>query len=387
MNPADVSLDDLADDPHPHLDRLRHVAPAVYVPAIGGFVVTERQAAVDVLRDPATFTVDDPRFTTALVVGPSMLSLDGDDHRRHRQPFVAPFRPRRVSERFGAGVVRHVERRVAAVVTGDGHAEIRRALAGPVAASVVADALGLDGGDDGVVDELLAWYRAIVDSVSGAGAGNPVTAAGESAMSALAAALRALIDSGDRTSLLAEVADHAELSVDEVVSNAAVVMFGGIETTEAMILNALWFMLRSGWRPAGPGPGAVADAVEESLRLEPAAAEVDRYATADTEIGATAIPAGSFVAVSLAAANRDPAEFADPHRFDPERANLRRQLAFATGPHVCLGMDLARLETCVAVAALLDALPDARLDESSPAPSGLVFRKPDRLVVRWSAHE
>jgi cytochrome P450 len=279
-----------------------------------------------------------------------------------------------------------VARRVGAVAAEPGRAELRGALAGPVAASVVADALGLDGHDDHVVDELLGWYRAIVDSVSGAGAGNPVTDAGATAMSALRDALERCIDT-DPTSLLGEVAARSELSTGEVVANAAVVMFGGIETTEAMILNAVWFILRSGWRPAGPGPAAVADAVEESLRLEPAAAEVDRYATVDTSIGDTAIPAGSFVVVSLAGANRDPAEFADPDRFDPSRPNLRRQLAFATGPHVCLGMDLARLETCHAVSALLAALPGLRLGEASPAPSGLVFRKPARLDVSWSAQE
>jgi cytochrome P450 len=152
-----------------------------------------------------------------------------------------------------------------------------------------------------------------------------------------------------------------------------------------MILNAVWFILRSGCRPTAPGPTEVAAAVEESLRLEPAAAEVDRYATVDAAIGGTAIPAGAFVAVSLAGANRDPVEFPHPDRFDPSRPNLRRQLAFATGPHVCLGMDLARLETCLAVGALLDALPDLRLDEASPPPAGLVFRKPERLDVCWSA--
>ena len=115
------------------------------------------QAAVDVLRDPVTFTVDDPRFTTAMVVGPSMLSLDGEPHRRHREPFVPPFRPRRVTERFGSSIAAHVSRRVAAVAAESGRAEIRGTLAGPVAASVVADALGLDGHDDRVVDELLAW--------------------------------------------------------------------------------------------------------------------------------------------------------------------------------------------------------------------------------------
>ena len=161
-----------------------------------------------------------------------------------------------------------------------------------------------------------------------------------------------------------------------MVSNAAVIMFGGIETTEAMILNALWFVLRRPILRPPTTPAATAAAVEESLRLEPAAALVDRYATADAVVGGVAIPAGALVSVSLAAANRDPAEFPDPDRFDPTRPNLRRQLAFAAGPHVCIGMDLARLETVTTLMALRRRLPRLRLVEGSPAPTGLVFRKP-----------
>ena len=85
--------------------------------------------------------------------------------------------------------------------------------------------------------------------------------------------------------------------------------------------------------------------------------------------------------VSLTGANRDPVEFPDPDRYDLRRPNVRRHLAFAAGPHVCIGMDLARLETRVAVATLLEARPDLRVDGGAPAPTGLVFRKPARLPV------
>jgi len=72
-----ITLSDLEDDPHPALARLRAAAPVSWVPALGAWLVTGYQLAVDVLRDARTFTVDDPRFSTAKVVGPSMLSLDG----------------------------------------------------------------------------------------------------------------------------------------------------------------------------------------------------------------------------------------------------------------------------------------------------------------------
>ena len=101
----------------------------------------------------------------------------------------------------------------------------------------------------------------------------------------------------------------------------------------------------------------MAAAVEESLRIEPAAAVVDRYTTRDVELAGTAIGAGELVVVSLAAANRDPAEFPEPDRYDLHRPNVRRHLAFAAGPHVCIGMDLARLEARLAVGTLVRTTP------------------------------
>ena len=127
------------------------------------------------------------------------------------------------------------------------------------------------------------------------------------------------------------------------------------------------------------------NAIEESLRLEPAASVIDRYATADVELEGAPIRRGDLVRISIAAANRDPAVFPDPDRFDVQRENAHRHIAFAHGPHVCIGMHLARLEAHSAVARLLDRLPALRLDPARPAaPRGLVFRKPPELNVLWT---
>ena len=164
-------------------------------------------------------------------------------------------------------------------------------------------------------------------------------------------------------------------------------MFGGIETTEGMIANALLHLLSS---PAQlelvlADPGLVPAAVEESLRLEPAAAVVDRYATRDARLGGAGIRAGDQVTVSLAGANRDPAVFAEPDLFDVRRPNAGHHLAFAHGPHFCLGAHLARLEAQAAIETLLARLPGLRLDPRYPsAPRGLVFRKPPDLRARWN---
>jgi cytochrome P450 len=165
-----------------------------------------------------------------------------------------------------------------------------------------------------------------------------------------------------------------------------VLMFGGIETTEGMIANALLHLL------ADPAALALVEAdrsllrnaVEESLRLEPAAAVIDRYATEDTRLGGASIAAGELVRISIAGANRDPRFFADPDRFDVRREEARHHVAFAHGPHVCIGMHLARLEAHTAIGRLLDRLPRLRLDPDLPARvRGLVFRKPLSLHVLW----
>ena len=100
-------------------------------------------------------------------------------------------------------------------------------------------------------------------------------------------------------------------------------------------------------------PDLLPNAIEESARLEPAAAVVDRYATTPLRLAGAAIGRGDLVRVSITAANRDPAVFGDPDRFDVRRENTRLHLAFAHGPHFCFGAHLARLETQAAIRGLL----------------------------------
>ncbi|MFC8428404.1 cytochrome P450 [Streptomyces sp. NPDC057253] len=377
---AATTLAELARDPHPRLAELRAHEPVSWLPELNGWLVTRRDLALDVMRDAETFTVDDPRFSTAQVVGPSMLSLDGAEHIRHREPFAAPFRPREVREGFAEFIEAETDRLVTALAP-QGAAELRRVFAGPLAVAVVTRALGLAGVG---TDTVLAWYDAIVRAVSDLTAGHAADPAGPQAYAQLRAAVEATVAEGATTSLLAEAADR--LTLPEVASNAAVLMFGGIETTEAMITNALLHLLRHPDQLAlVRADSALLDgAIEESLRLEPGAAVVDRYATRDTALGPATIREGDLVTVSLTGANRDPAVFPDPDRFDVRRADARLQLAFAHGPHYCLAAHLARLETRIALRHLLDRLPALRLDPDHPtAPHGLVFRKPPALHVRW----
>jgi len=374
-----VTLAELEADPHPALARMRSAGAAAWVPALGAWMVTGYHAAVAVLRDARTFTVDDPRFSTAKVVGPSMLSLDGAEHARHRAPFNRAFRRDEVHARLAAFTQAEAARLVAAIEPG-GAAELRRAVAGPLAVAVMAEVLGLGGIDPA---RILAWYDGIVSAVQAEAAG-VADPAGTAAFGELAASLRQVISTREPVSLLAETA--GPLTEAEAISNAAVLMFGGIETTEGMIANTLLHLLSSPAQLALvlADPGLVPAAIEESLRLEPAAAVVDRYATAGTHLGDAEIRAGDQVTVSIAGANRDPAVFGGPDAFDLRRPGAGRQLAFAHGPHFCLGAHLARLEAQVAVETVLARLPGLRLDPGHPsAPRGLVFRKPPDLRAQW----
>ncbi len=379
---ASITIAQLEHNPHPVLAVLREREPVSLVPALGGWLVTRYDLAVKVMRDTAAFTVDDPRFSTARVIGPSMLSLDGDEHVRHREPFGAPFRPVAVRERFAQLLAEEAEHLLDGL-EGSGRAELRRSFAGPLAAFAMTRALGLEPGE---VATVLEWYDSIVSAVTEITAGHPTPQAGDDAFRRLRERLTAVIDAGGASSLLTAAAVGSELTHDQIVSNAAVLLFGGIETTEGMIANAILHLLE---RPdqlqrVRELPRLLDVALEESLRLEPAAAMVDRYATEDRELEGANVARGDLVHVSIAGANRDPALFTHPDQLDLDRSNARRHLAFAHGPHVCVGVHLARLEARIAVSALLRRFRTVRLDPDRPSPvRGLVFRKPPSLNVMW----
>jgi cytochrome P450 len=351
-----ITLEELEREPHPALARLRATEPVAWVPALSGWLVTRRDLALAAMRDAEAFTVDDPRFSTGRVVGRSMLTTEGDEHDAHRAPFAQRFRLREVRETLGPFVTAETDRLIDAIES-RGRADLRSELAAPLAASVVTHALGMPS------DRVLEWYSEIVHATTELARGaEDVTSEARAAVEELGAAAP-----GDP-------------------ADVATLLFGGIETTEGMIANALWHLLRHPAQLdlARQDESMRANAVEESLRLEPAAATIDRYATRDVVFGGAHVNKGDLVVISIAAANRDPAAFPSPDRFDPTRRNVRQHLAFAGGPHVCIGMHLARLEAHTAIDRTLERLPNLRLADDAEGPRGLVFRKPPALPVIWS---
>ena len=177
------------------------------------------------------------------------------------------------------------------------------------------------------------------------------------------------------------------LDDEEILAFARVMLPAGAGTTYRGLGCLLLGLLQTGqlerlrrerWR--------LEDAIEEGLRWEQPLTSLGRIATRDTELAGVAIPAGSEVYACLAAANHDPARWPDPQRFDITREH-KVHASFGLGPHLCIGMHLARLELRTALNAILDRLPDLRLDPEAPAPwiTGLLFRMPTAVPVVFDA--
>ncbi len=356
---SSITQAELESAPYDAFDRLRAAEPVTWLPAYGGWFITRRDLALESMRDAATFTVDDPRFTTAAVLGPSMLSLDGSKHGAHREPWAPSFRPSVVRDRMSEVLDDIAHRLISDLSSAAGSAvELRTGLAGPMAVEAILAFLDLDA----AVDDVLRWYGSISGAITALTLGEPIGEEANAAVSEIEAAVAS----------------------SDLRADAVVVLFGAIETVEGMIANALWHLLSTpgAYEAVRDDRSLLRPAIEESLRLEPAASLIDRYATEDVELGGALIRSGDLVTINLLAANRDPAVFDEPHEFRLDRANANQHVTFVQGPHACLGAPLARAETSAALNAVLDQLPNAQLvTEASEPPSGLIFRKPAAITI------
>ena len=410
-----VTIEALADDPYPIFHELRRAEPVTWAPELGMWLLTRRDDIVTVLADWKRFTTDSPESTIRDIFGSHMLTTDGDEQIRYKRRFIGPFRRGTLEENL-LGTVRGVLVELMAELAGNaggdaGRADLRARIARPLSVRSICRVLGLPE-EDG--PRLLAWYDRFAAALENF-AGDPVVrAAGKEAAGEFSDYVIPFlggereVPDGSMIGALWSDEDpyrpghHTErgggdpLSETEMVANLLLVLFGGIETTESMIGNAFWAALShpdvagrlaaecSGGTSA-PG-GLLGGVIEESMRWEPAVQSCMRWATEDVEIRGVRIARGETVHCLLGAANRDPAHFPDPDRFDPERANARDHLAFGAGRHFCLGASLARMEAEQALARVFGGLPGLRLDAERPSrPHGHEFRTPPTVWVRWES--
>ncbi|ORW09571.1 cytochrome P450 [Mycobacterium kyorinense] len=337
-----------------------------------------------VLTHPDTFSSSIYEQIMGPVMGRTLLELEGAEHRASRA-LVSPSFRSALLERWRSELVEVVVHELIDRFAPRGRAELAREFTFAFPVQVIARMMGLPRQDYLRFQRLsIELLNVVYDWECGLAASAELKSYfGE----ILAARRRDPQD--DLISTLAESEiDGARLTDDEIFAFLLLILPAGVETTYRASGNLLVGLLTEPalWEAVRADRGLVHGAIEEALRWEPPITTVMRRAAHDCELGGVGIPAGTNVSVSVAAANRDPARYPDPDRFDPARANITH-LTFGGGPHLCLGMHLARMESTVAINALLDRLPDLRLDPSEPPPRvvGVAFRSPAALPVQFSA--
>lgn len=387
-----IEIESLAGDPYPTLHRLRREAPVARVASVAGtmWLVTRRDDVLEILRDPENFSTDHPASPIRDTFGSQMLSAEGETQRRFKSACAPPFNRRAVEADAAPVVRRRVNELLDAIERGapNDSFDLRVRLAGPLALAVVADIIGIPEEMHGRVRE---WYETFAAALATHDPHSPARREGRNSATAFRAAVAPLVApimeeaQGSLLGHLLSLAPPARLSDEEILSNALIVLFGGIETTEAAILNACWALLThdDARQAAQSDDDALARVIEESLRWEPAVQTCTRYAVRDVEVRETRIAADEIVQCMIGGANRDPEYFQDPDTFDIARPNATDHLSFGFGRHYCLGAALARLEARLAIRALLDRWPLVRPDPARPsAPHGHEFRQPPTLFVR-----
>jgi cytochrome P450 len=184
--------------------------------------------------------------------------------------------------------------------------------------------------------------------------------------------------------------DGDVLADEEIYSFLMLLLPAGVETTYRSTGNLLHLLLThpDQLEAVRADRSLLPQAIEEGLRMEPPLLLTSRLAIRDGELGGVPVKAGAFVTPMLGAANRDPRRYPEPDRFDIFR-DPKQHISFGNGPHMCLGMHLARMETRIAIDALLD-LPNLRRDPEAWARDdahihGQIFRSPTSLPVLFDA--
>jgi cytochrome P450 len=315
------------------------------------------------------------------VMGKTIQCMAGDEHRRNRALVSHAFRPtlmRRAVETLLEPLADELIDRFAARGAADLVPEFARRF--PFLA--ITRLLGIPVADE---DRLLEWAQKLIEypwDPEGALRGSREFTA---YLRELVAERRARPGEDLVSELAHLVLDGERLSDEEIFSFFRLLFPAGSDTTYKNLGSLLATVLA---RPevvelARAHPDAIPAIVDEGLRFEPPVALLPRACGKDVHWAGVHLAAGAPLLYGIAAANRDPAVFADPHRFDPAR-KPNRHLSFGHGLHFCLGSHLARRELEVALAALLRRLPGLALAEREPPRIvGAVIRGPERVRARW----
>jgi cytochrome P450 len=388
-------------DPYPLYHRLRNEDPVHWDPFLHAWVVTRYEEVVRVLQDFSanrTFTpqqLDEMGLSQltpiAAVMVRQMLFMDPPAHTRLRGLCSQAFTPRRI-EMLRSRIQGIADHLIDAMFS-DGRMDVIRDFAAPLPATVTAEMLGVPTSDH---VQLKAWSADFAEML-GNFQHNPdrterVLRSVQDMTSYFQAAIAAAREHPGGEGLihhllLAEV-DGNRLSDEEVIANLIVTMVGGQETTTNLIGNGLLTLLRNPnvMEQLRTDLSLIPSAVEELLRYESPSQHTARIAPADVELGGKSIKRKDAVIAVMGAANRDPQRFPNPDRLDITRKD-NRHVAFGAGAHFCFGAPLARMEAQIAFSALLQRLPQLKLEsEAVTWRNNLGLRGLTALWVSWSNH-
>ena len=377
-----LALDDV-DDPYPMWAEGRRSCP---VQRAGGalgretYVVHRRADVEAVLRDADTFSSRVNDDTMGPIMGRTILAMDGDEHRRHRDLVARAFRASSL-QRWADEVINPSVHGLLDQIAPQGEADLVAELTARFPVQVIGAILGVPVDD---FDRFQDWADGITMGPRDLRRSKAASRAMTDYLEPIVAERRAN-PTGDLLSELvtAEVDGH-RLDDDHLYGFLRLLLPAGAETTYRMLGNCLAALLTH--------PEALAEvtadrsllpaAIEETLRWETSVTVVNRETTDAVELAGCPLPKGTFILAVTGSANRDEACYDDPDTWDLHRPP-RPHVAFGTGRHQCLGMHLARLELRLALDAILDRLPNLRLDPAYPPPQikGLPFRSPPVLHV------
>ena len=371
----------LRTDPYPVFAALRERAPAFRTRLMDGFVFTRYADVLAVLSDKR-FSADErnqPSFERMVErmrrnglldpdeeIPPSMLRSDAPIHTRLRKLVSKAFTPRSIRKlepRIADIVHEHLD-----AVEQRGELELIRDLAYPLPVIVIAEMLGVPAEDR---DQFRHWSDEVV---LGLGFNTQAEARRSRAASkALTAYFRDIAEQRRKdprddliSGLLLVEEEGDRLTEDEILGVCTLILIAGHETTTKLIGNGVLALLQhpEELEKLRADPSLVDGAVEEMLRYVGPVQATSRIATRDIEVGGVTVPKGKNALVVVTAANHDPEVFPDPERFDITRDFGSPHVAFGQGVHFCLGANLARLETQIAVRALVERFPNLQLTDA-----------------------
>ena len=367
-------------NPYPLYHELRVQAPVYWSESWRCWILTRYDDIQATLRDYRRFSSLE-RWTSAIrpdlsapfweqiqpLVGhynSGLVNIDPPDHTRLRTLMQQAFTPRtvqRLADSIGQIVDELLERAL-----GNDRVELVGDLAYPLPVTVIAELLGVPIDDR---QQLREWSSATLEFMTTPRPSRAALLRSQEAMLALRELFRNLYverrqQPDDRlvSALLAAEEEGDKLSEEELLSTCVTLLVAGHETTTSLISSTIYLLLKhpDQLQKLRETPSVIESAVEESLRYEGSFQRSRRIATEDVILCGQQIRKGQLVLQFLGAANRDPAHFSDPDRFDIQR-QPNRHLSFGFGVHICLGAALARLETKIAVSTILRRMPDLQL--------------------------